>query len=196
MTKQHNTFFLWNGYQIDPKITQNILYSHSFKSQNTLLTLEQHTTFSFCQSHRWSILIQSFATVVSENIFALKLISISPFWIYYLWKITIWVNIRLLGKNQWLIGYQISLIVIARQPKYHRFYALVFTPDFLWPSWSLKDVLICDKNFYKALKSALRSAPPNSYFGMSPLQCTMCILSSMFSFQPNKLRHILKVASW
>ena len=26
-------------------------------------------------------------------------------------------------------------------------------------------------------------------------QCTMCILSSMFSFQPNKLRHILKVAS-
>ena len=34
MTKQHNTFFLWNGYQIDPKITQNILYSHSFKSQN------------------------------------------------------------------------------------------------------------------------------------------------------------------
>ena len=26
--------------------------------------------------------------------------------------------------------------------------------------------------------------------------CTMCILSSMFSFQPNKLRHILKVASW
>ena len=28
------------------------------------LTLEQHTTFSFCQSHRWSILIQSFTTVV------------------------------------------------------------------------------------------------------------------------------------
>ena len=27
------------------------------------------------------------------------------------------------------------------------------------------------------------------------LHCTMCILSSMFSFQPNKLRHILKVAS-
>ena len=27
-------------------------------------------------------------------------------------------------------------------------------------------------------------------------QCTMCILSSMFSFQPNKLRHISKVASW
>ena len=26
---------------------------------------------------------------------------------------------------QWLIGFQISLIVIARQPKYHRFYALV-----------------------------------------------------------------------
>ena len=29
----------------------------------------------------------------------------------------------------------------------------------------------------------------------NPLHCTMCILSSMFSFQPNKLRHILKVAS-
>ena len=27
-------------------------------------------------------------------------------------------------------------------------------------------------------------------------QCTMCILGSMFTFQPNKLRHILKVASW
>ena len=26
--------------------------------------------------------------------------------------------------------------------------------------------------------------------------CTMCILTSIFSFQPNKLRHILKVASW
>ena len=28
-----------------------------------------------------------------------------------------------------------------------------------------------------------------------PLQCTMCILGSMFSFQPNKLRHILKFVS-
>ena len=27
-------------------------------------------------------------------------------------------------------------------------------------------------------------------------QCTMCILGTMFSFQPNKLRHVLKVASW
>ena len=27
-------------------------------------------------------------------------------------------------------------------------------------------------------------------------QCTMYILGSMFSLQPNKLRHILKVASW
>ena len=56
---------------------------------------------------------------------AYKWIHISPFRIYYLWKITIWVYIWLFGKNQWLIGYQISLIVIARQPKYHRFYALV-----------------------------------------------------------------------
>ena len=30
-----------------------------------------------------------------------------------------------IGKNQWLIGFQISLIVIVRQPKYLRFYALV-----------------------------------------------------------------------
>ena len=30
-----------------------------------------------------------------------------------------------IGKNQWLIGYQISLIIIARQPRYHRFYALL-----------------------------------------------------------------------
>ena len=27
-------------------------------------------------------------------------------------------------------------------------------------------------------------------------QCTMCTLCSMFSFQPNKLRHILKCVSW
>ena len=26
-------------------------------------------------------------------------------------------------------------------------------------------------------------------------QCTMCILGTMFTLQPNKLRHILKVAS-
>ena len=28
------------------------------------------------------------------------------------------------------------------------------------------------------------------------LQCTMCCLGSMFSFQPNKLRHILKFMFW
>ena len=28
------------------------------------------------------------------------------------------------------------------------------------------------------------------------LQCTMCCLCSMFSSQPNKLRHILKIMSW
>ena len=32
--------------------------------------------------------------------------------------------------------------------------------------------------------------------GWLVLHCTMCILASMFTFQPNKLRHILKVASW
>ena len=110
MIEQHNTFSFWNGYQINPKICQNILYSHCFMSQNTCLSFlnsgtahhflflpkEQHTTFSFCQNHGWSILNQSFAQFM-------------------------------IGKNQWLIGYQISLIVIARQPKYHRFYALVHT---------------------------------------------------------------------
>ena len=30
---------------------------------------------------------------------------------------------------------------------------------------------------------------------MLSVQCTMCILGTMFTFQPNKLRHILKVAS-
>ena len=58
--KQHNTLSLWNGYQINPKIIQNIFYSHGFKSEKTFVTLEQHTTFSLCQSHRWSILNQSF----------------------------------------------------------------------------------------------------------------------------------------
>ena len=113
MIEQHNTFSFWNGYQINHKICQNILYSHCFMSQNTcfsflnsgtahhflFLPKEQHTTFSFCQNHGWSILNQSFARFM-------------------------------IGKNQWLIGYQISLIVIARQPKYHRFYALIKTD---WP---------------------------------------------------------------
>ena len=128
MIEQHNTFSFWNGYQINPKICQNILYSHCFMSQNTcfsflnsgtahhflFLPKEQHTTFSFCQNHGWSILNQSFArfmmgsnyvdpkTVldnvksmtwkffnISENGFAYKWIHISPFRIYYLWKITI-----------------------------------------------------------------------------------------------------------
>ena len=35
--------------------------------------------------------------------------------------------------------------------------------------------------------------PPSH--GRLPLQCKMCILVSMFTFQPNKLRHILKDAS-
>ena len=38
---------------------------------------------------------------------------------------------------------------------------------------------------------------PNTSMTTVPtvLQCTMCILGTMFTFQPNKLRHILKVAS-
>ena len=37
MIKQHNTFSFWNGYQINPKICQNILYSHCFMSQNKFI---------------------------------------------------------------------------------------------------------------------------------------------------------------
>ena len=44
MIKQHNTFSLWNGYQINPKITQNILYSHGFKSQNTCFSFPNSRT--------------------------------------------------------------------------------------------------------------------------------------------------------
>ena len=35
----------------------------------------------------------------------------------------------------------------------------------------------------------------NAQDSTSGHQCTMCILGSMFTFQPNKLRHILKFAS-
>ena len=38
--------------------------------------------------------------------------------------------------------------------------------------------------------------PKKTQFLGSGHHCTMCSLGSMFSFQPNKLRHILKVASW
>ena len=44
MIKQHNTFILLNGYQINPKITQNILYSHGFKSQNTCFSFPNSRT--------------------------------------------------------------------------------------------------------------------------------------------------------
>ena len=37
MIEQHNTFSFWNGYQINPKICQNILYSHCFMSQNKFI---------------------------------------------------------------------------------------------------------------------------------------------------------------
>ena len=44
MIKQHNTLSLWNGYQINPKITQNILYSHGFKSQITCFSFPKSRT--------------------------------------------------------------------------------------------------------------------------------------------------------
>ena len=52
-------------------------------------------------------------------------IHISHFWIYYLKKITIEVYLLRLQNNQWLIDYQIPLIVIARQPKFQSLWALV-----------------------------------------------------------------------
>ena len=39
------------------------------------------------------------------------------------------------------------------------------------------------------------AAIPTSYLSILVHHCTMCILGTMFTFQPNKLRHILKVAS-
>ena len=44
MIKQHNTFSLWNGYQINPKITRGILYSHGFKSKNTCFSFPYSKT--------------------------------------------------------------------------------------------------------------------------------------------------------
>ena len=44
MIKQHNTFSLCSGYPINPKITQNILYSHGFKSQNAFFSFPNSRT--------------------------------------------------------------------------------------------------------------------------------------------------------
>ena len=44
MIKQHNTFSLLNGYQINPKITQNVLFFHYFKSQNTCFSFPNSGT--------------------------------------------------------------------------------------------------------------------------------------------------------
>ena len=57
-------------------------------------------------------------------------------WMEITVKITIWVYLQWLRKNKWLIGYQISWIAIARQPEFHRFYALVSTQ---YLTFSLKD---------------------------------------------------------
>ena len=141
MIKQHNTFILLNGYQINPKITQNILYSHGFQSQNTCFSFPNSRTahhFLFLPKSYIdgpsliSYLHQSFLKIDLRRIWLIFF----PLWICYLWKITIWLYIWLLGKNQWLIGYQISLIAIARQPKYHRFYALLSTHVTDWSTIS------------------------------------------------------------
>ena len=97
------------GCQIKLKMCQNIFYSRCFISQKAcffpFLMLEQHITSSFCQSHGWSILI--------SHVFAWFMMGSSIY-----------------GKLpfEYLNDYQISLIVIARQQKYHRFHALVSPP--------------------------------------------------------------------
>ena len=64
----------------------------------------------------------------------------------------------------------------------------------LWAStcWSSSHTRVTSVKSLSSLKF------PNAVLILSwkSFHCTMCILSSMFSFQPNKLRHILKVASW
>ena len=53
----------------------------------------------------------------------------------------------------------------------------------------------CGFHFLQRLPCLLR--PPEwEGWGVLPYHCTMCILASMFTFQPNKMRHILKDASW
>ena len=149
------------------------------------LALEQHTTFPFFQGHGWSILHQSFAWwVASSNYVDPKTVLDN---VKNTNQITIWEYIWLLGKIQWLIGYQTSLIVIARQPKYHRFYALV---GHLWMGPSIEHYA-----FYRAghlvrhLKthSGEKSNKRNQYdfamhflhlFDFSPLCFFKCVLKA------------------
>ena len=56
---------------------------------------------------------------------------------------------------QWLISYQISLVVIARQPKYQRFYALISSlHDIDITSYILRIVL-----FFQVFPSVLGESP-------------------------------------
>ena len=123
------------------KICQKISQTHCcFMSQNVcfpFLMLEQYITFSFCRTtvfegRSLDCLLIAISTIhdpnISENGFPKQWINISQFKIYYISKITMWVNIvQHFWKYQCklLIDNQIWLIAIARQPKYRRFYALV-----------------------------------------------------------------------
>ena len=101
------------GCQIKLKMCQNIFYSRCFISHKAcffpFLMLEQHITSSFCQSHGWSILI--------SHVFAWFMMGSSIYG-----KLPLECIFSVLER---INDYQISLVVIARQQKYHRFHALV-----------------------------------------------------------------------
>ena len=84
-----------------------------------LLMIKQLNIFSF-----WNILPNKSQDLSKRLVFSLFYVTKCLFFLSLLW------NSTPLSKNQWLISYQIPLI--ARQPIYHRFYALV---DMLLYNW-------------------------------------------------------------
>ena len=111
--EQHITFSFWNRL---PNKTQDL---SKIKISWVLIVYVTKCLFSFSYSraaHHFLILPKP--------------------WMEITVKITIWVYLQWLRKNKWLIGYQVSWIAIARQPEFHRFYALVSTQ---YLTFSLKD---------------------------------------------------------
>ena len=92
--------------------------------------IEQHNTFAF-----WNGLPNKSQDLSKYLVFSFFHVTKCLCFRSYLW------NSLTLSKNQWLIGYQISLIVIARQPKYHRFYALIITR--IWIQYPAQIYISC-----------------------------------------------------
>ena len=111
--EQHITFSFWNRL---PNKTQDL---SKIKISWVLIVYVTKCLFSFSYSR------------AAHHVLILP----KP-WMEITVKITIWVYLQWLRKNKWLIGYQISWIAIARQPEFHRFYALVSTQ---YLTFSLKD---------------------------------------------------------